>query len=118
MAQRIKHGVRHIRLEPKRLRAIDKFQEFHHVLPAVHSAPADFSLRSKPFTVALGNGAGFAKSFRDSTRVVARIFNPCGRTRRGINAHHTVLSDAKLFKLLANGAGLPNLGEKTTALLL
>ena len=82
-----------------------------------HSAPADFSLGSKPFAVAFGNGAGLAKRLRDSTRVLARIFSPCGWTRSGINTHNAILADAKLPKLLADLAGLSNVIEKTTALL-
>src|SRR5690348_11422987 len=87
------------------------------MFPAVHSAPADFSFGSKPFTVVFGDGACLAKCFCDSARVCAWIFSPCDRARSGINPHNAVLAYAKLLELLANCAGLANLGQETIALL-
>src|SRR5438270_6454256 len=37
------------------------FQELHHVLPSMHSAPADFTFGGEPLAVSLGNGARLAK---------------------------------------------------------
>src|SRR5215475_11259777 len=92
------------------------FEQFMQILPAVHSAPADFALGGEPFAVAFGDVASFAKSLGDLLRIARRVFGPLRRSARRIDAHDPVRANAQVAEFPADGAGFTNLSEKGLAL--
>ena len=84
----------------------------------MHCAPADFAFGGEPLAVSLGNGARLAKCVCNSHRVCGWIFGPGCGAHGGVNAYNSVLTNAEVSKLLADGAGFTNLGEKGAAFFL
>src|SRR5678815_1678676 len=74
VAQSEKKRVRHVRLQSQRLRTIDHYEQLGHMLPAVHTSPANLAFRGEPFSEAIGNRTCFSKSLSDALRVSDRIF--------------------------------------------
>ena len=85
----------HVGLKAERLRPIHHFQQFHHVPPAMHAAPANFAFGGQPLAMFLGDGAGFAECLGDAHGVRQWILGPLGRTDGRIDAHHAILPDAR-----------------------
>src|SRR5260370_40176045 len=61
-AQREKQGVGHVRLKAQGLGAAYHFEQLHHSLGAVHSAPTNLTLGRQSFAIAFGDPAGLAES--------------------------------------------------------
>ena len=72
VAHRVEQRVRHVGLEAERFRPADHLQKLHHVLPAVHAAPADFALGGEALAMLLGDVAGFAEGLGDRLLVLGR----------------------------------------------
>ena len=76
--------MRHVGLEAERFRPTDHLQKIHHVLPAVHAAPADLALGRKALAMLLGDIAGFAEGLARSPSGSRRDCQP-NRARRSLN---------------------------------
>src|SRR5829696_3842288 len=98
--------MRHVGLETERLWSADLLEQIDHVSPAVHSAPADFSLRGQPLAEILGDTAGFGKCPGNSFGAFLCIFGPGFDARGGIDANDTARPDAEFAKLCCYSAGL------------
>jgi len=66
VAERIKIGVCEVGLEAKGFGHAYAFEHVEHILPAVHSGPADFTLGGEAFAVAGGYLCGLFKRFHNS----------------------------------------------------
>ena len=60
------HGVRHVGLKPKSLRARNHFEQLDVVTPTVHTRPADFTFRGESLAEVFRNVTGLAKSLRNA----------------------------------------------------
>ena len=80
VAERVEQGVGHVGLEAEGAGAVGQFEQLHHALPAMHAAPADFSLGGEAFAMIGGDVAGQAKRLGDAFLVALGILEP---NRRG-----------------------------------
>ena len=113
--EREQQRVRHIGLEAERLRPIHLFEQFQIPFPAVHAAPADFSLCREPFAELLRHRARLAKGCGNLLGVAGRIFRPLRRARRGVDPDDAGLADARRTKRCADLTRLPDLRHELTA---
>src|SRR6266581_7133294 len=102
----------HVRLQTQRFRPIHQDEQLGHMLPAVHSAPADLAFCSQSFPVALCNRARFAEGFGDTFCITNGVLRPLRRTAGGINANDSVWANAYVPELLCNCTRLTELREK------
>ena len=104
--------MRHVRPEADDVRAVDHVQCLDHSLPAVHAAPADFTLRREALAKSVHQIAGFAKGSRDQSRIVGQNLRPGVDPAGRIDAHNAGLANSEVAQLLADAAGLAdNLDE-------
>ena len=102
----------HVGLETDRLRAVNEFQQPHHLFPTVHAAPADFALGGKAFAKTFRDIGGFAKSPGDQLCVSFRLLEPVTRTTSGVNAHHAVGTNAQLSQFRGNPTAFADLFDE------
>ena len=76
IAENIEEGMSHICLESKGAWTIHAFEQIHHLSPAMHSAPADFALRSQAFAKPFGNVAGLGKGLGNALLIAVRVLRP------------------------------------------
>src|SRR5262245_58708232 len=108
--------MRHVRLHAECLRPVDQHQQLGHVLPTMHSAPADLTFGGQPLSVAFCDRACFTEGFGDPFCVTHWIFRPLRRAARGVNANDSVWSNTNVPKLLRNCTGLAELREEVLSL--
>ena len=60
-------------------RAVDRFEQIHHLLPTVHAAPADFAFGGEPLAEVFGDVARFAERLGDQFLVALRDPSPIRR---------------------------------------
>jgi len=108
--------VRHVRLKTQSLRAIDCFEQFQHVPPAVHAAPTDFAFGCEPLSMRLCDGACFPERLGDPACVLRRRLKPGSRAGGGIEPDHAVRSNAVIPQHPSNATGFLDLPQKLTAL--
>ncbi|MEY3174417.1 MAG: hypothetical protein RLZZ436_2331 [Planctomycetota bacterium] len=65
IAEQVEVGVSEVCLEAERLRHADFFEEVKHVLPAVHSGPADFAFGRQSLPVVRSDLCGFTEGAGD-----------------------------------------------------
>src|SRR5687768_11383446 len=82
----------------------------------MHAAPADFALGGEAFAVTFGDVGGFAERLCDLLLITFGVLGPVAGPAGGVDADHAPLPRAPLAKLLADLAGLVDLGDELLAL--
>ena len=75
VAHGVQEGMGHVGLESY-IFSICHFQEFDHVLPAVHASPTDFSFGSQLFSISSCDIGGFLESLCNQFGIAEWILSP------------------------------------------
>ena len=104
VAHCVEQRVGHVGLEPDDAGAVGLFQRIDHRLPAVHAAPADFTLGGQTLAEILGDVAGLTPGLGDQLGAGDGILGPVGRARGGIDTDDAIFAHAEVAQCLAEFA--------------
>ena len=116
VAKRVEERVSHVGLEAHHLGHPGLLQRLDHVLPGLHTTPANFALGGQTLTVVFGHLAALAEGLGDELGVALGVFIPGGHRRGRIDTHHSVGANAQVTQLLTNAARLAHRGHPISAL--
>ena len=116
VAHGVKQGMGHIRLEADGLGTINFFQCVDHVFPGMHATPTDLALGCEAFAIVRCHTAGFPECLGNFLGVGNRVFIPFRRARRGIDAHHAIVTNSEVTQPFAQLAGLFDISDKFFAI--
>src|SRR5690606_40306113 len=80
--------------------AIDHLQKLHHVLPAVHSSPADLPFSCQSLAEAVSDLSSLLKCLSDQLGISFRILGPVRYAGSRVNTDHAIVSYSEFLQLL------------------
>src|SRR5690606_42156039 len=98
-------SMRHVGLETE-IWMVYFLQQVQHLLPAMHTAPANFTFRRNFFTKLSRCIAGFSKSLGNHLAVACRIRCPSIYSGSWVNPYYAIRPHTKFFQLLPYPCGL------------
>ena len=114
-AERVKQRVRHVGLEADDFGHVHGLEEVHHVLPAVHAAPADFAFGGEAFTGVFGDLTGFAEGLGDEFGDALGIGVPGFDAGGAVDADDAVGAHAEIAEFFGDADGFADVVDPVGA---